>query len=97
MHSVTEALAKVEALRAEGKGYGAIAKELGFKLGPVISDAKHTRNAMRKVGKPDAAMKHDHDHSHAHHEKAPKPEKAARPEKPAQPEKMGKPEKPPKP
>ena len=38
--TMTEALAKVEALRAEGKGYGAIAKELGFKLGPVITTTR---------------------------------------------------------
>jgi hypothetical protein len=92
--TMTDALAKVEALRSEGKGYGAIAKELGFKLGPVVSAAQHTRNQMR----------HD-----AHHSQAPSNASVGKPEHPAKPEKMNhppkaerppkapKPEKPPKP
>jgi hypothetical protein len=45
--TMTDAIAKVDSMRTEGKGYGAIAKELGFKLGPVVSEARHVRNAAR--------------------------------------------------
>jgi hypothetical protein len=50
---MTTALATVDALRAEGKGWGSIAKELGFKLGPVVSAASHERNALRKGTEPE--------------------------------------------
>jgi len=35
-----DALNRVEGMRDDGKGYGQIAHELGFKLGDVVSDAK---------------------------------------------------------
>ena len=45
--TMTEALQKVGDLRAQGNGWGAIAKDLGFKLGPVVSEMRHVRNEMR--------------------------------------------------
>lgn len=45
--TMTESLARVGDLRAEGKGWGAIAKELGFKLGPVVSEANRVSHELR--------------------------------------------------
>ena len=39
-----DALVRVEAMRKEGKGYGQIAEELGFELGPVVSVGNHHLN-----------------------------------------------------
>ncbi len=39
----TDALQKLDTLRAEKEGWGRIAKDMGFKLGPVVSAAEHTR------------------------------------------------------
>jgi hypothetical protein len=94
--TMSDALTKVEALRADGKGYGAIAKELGFKLGPVISAAKHTRNEMRHESH-SASSPGQVPAEKGHAGKPPHAEKPPRPEKPNHPEKMPKPEKPPKP
>ena len=54
---LSDALTKIESLRSEGKGWGNISKELGFKLGPVISEARHTRQEFQadKAGKPERA------------------------------------------
>ena len=41
--TMTDALQKVDSLRAEKEGWGKIAKDLGFKLGPVVNTAEHTR------------------------------------------------------
>jgi hypothetical protein len=91
--TMNEALAKVEALRAEGKGYGAIAKELGFKLGPVVSAARHARNEMRH----DARHQHMHE-KHPHRGERPqKMERAPKAERPPKAERAPRPEKPPKP
>jgi hypothetical protein len=46
--TMNDALTKIDALRAEDHGWGAIAKELGFKLGPVVSAARHARNELRR-------------------------------------------------
>lgn len=45
--ALTDALTQIEALRGDGKGYGNIAKELGFKLGPVISEVQRARQEFR--------------------------------------------------
>lgn len=37
----------MKALRNEGKGWSVIAKELGFKLGPVVREVQHVRQALR--------------------------------------------------
>jgi len=68
----TDALNKVEALRASGEGWGKIANDLGFKLGPVISDAHHVRHEMHH-----ASVEHPHhevnqmEHSHPDHPERP--------------------------
>jgi len=46
--TMAEALNKIETLRSQKMGWGKIANSLGFKLGPVVSVASHTRNELRK-------------------------------------------------
>jgi hypothetical protein len=46
--TMAEALNKIETLRSQKMGWGKIANSLGFKLGPVVSAASHTRNELRK-------------------------------------------------
>ena len=51
--STADALKRVEDLRDQGRGYGGIAKELGFKLGPVVSNVKRSETALRTTGRPE--------------------------------------------
>ena len=44
--TMTDALQKLDTLRADKEGWGKIAKDLGFKLGPVVSAAEHTRQEL---------------------------------------------------
>jgi hypothetical protein len=46
--TMTDALQKLDTLRAEKEGWGKIAKDLGFKLGPVVSTAEHTRIELNR-------------------------------------------------
>jgi hypothetical protein len=46
--TMTAALQKLDTLRAEKEGWGKIAKDLGFKLGPVVSAAEHTRIELNR-------------------------------------------------
>ena len=46
--TMADALNKVETLRSQKMGWGKVANSLGFKLGPVVSTASHTRNELRK-------------------------------------------------
>ena len=78
--SQSAALAQVVALRQERKGWGVIAKELGVKLGHVVSEVKKAAKATDHfAGKPDKADK----------DKVAKAEKPEKMEKPAKPEKPG--------
>ncbi len=108
-----EALNQVLQMREEGMGWGNIAKELGYKLGPVVSgkSAKEIKNRMKvdpDIEVPEVEMmdKSIRPANMNKLEKAPKPEKVQKPEKPEKPpkperiqkpEKIEKPEKPPKP
>src|SRR5258708_4002457 len=86
--SQSAALAQVVALRQERKGWGVIAKELGVKLGHVVSEVKKAEKATDHfAGKPDKADKDEV-------AKAEKPEKMEKIEKPEKMEKPAKPEKP---
>lgn len=61
-------------------GWGQIAKEMGFKLGPVVSSVHKVEKATRKdMGKMEKAGKH---------EKMEKPGKMEKMERPAKPERM---------
>lgn len=78
--TMTEALNKIETLRSQKMGWGKIAKDLGFKLGPVVSAAMHTRNELRKESRVERSSG------------SPKPEKAGKTERAARTEKVGRPE-----
>ncbi len=78
--SMADALNKIETLRGQKMGWGKIAKSLGFKLGPVVSSAMHTRNELRRESQAQGA-------SHA-----PKTQKTVGAEKTGRPEVMGRPE-----
>ncbi len=70
-----DALAKIETLRAEKTGWGKIAMDLGFKLGPVVSAAQHTRNELRRESQSTGQTKI-----------SPKPENDTLSEKPVRPD-----------
>ena len=100
--TMTEALQKVGDLRAQGSGWGSIAKDLGFKLGPIVSEMRHVRNEMR------AEMKHtDFDrgkvdkremgHERIQIEREHKGDRMERAERMDRPERMEKPERPERP
>ena len=106
--TMTEALTRVGDLRAEGKGWGAIAKELGFKLGPVVSEANRVRHELRAEARvaETGSQKHDKefrrgdDGQSGHMQKADRAEhmsRPERPERPQRPERIERPEKPEKP
>ena len=78
--TMTVALNKIETLRGQKMGWGKIAKDLGFKLGPVVSTAMHTRNELRKESRVERSSG------------SPKPEKAGKTERAARTEKVGRPE-----
>ena len=89
--NTTDALNKIVSLRSRKMGWGKIARNLGFKLGPVISVAQHARNELR---------------GETHLEKSPtaqkvksagKPEKASMDESIGRPEHVGRPERPARP
>ena len=78
--TMADALNKIESLRSQKMGWGKIAKDLGFKLGPVVSAAMHTRNELRKESRAERSSG------------SPKPEKAGKTERAARTEKVGRPE-----
>jgi hypothetical protein len=45
---MTDSVARVESLRADGKSWGEIATKLQFGLGPVIQEAKNTAEGLRQ-------------------------------------------------
>jgi len=51
---MTEALLRVGDLRAAGRGWGVIAKEVGVNLGAVACQAKQVRQQMRAEAKKEA-------------------------------------------
>jgi hypothetical protein len=85
--TIQSALTKIESLRADKMGYGKIAKDLGFKLGPVVSDAKHVRNELAQELRAERAQKADKVEKTERAERAERPARPERPERPARPEK----------
>jgi hypothetical protein len=86
--TMADALNKIETLRSQKMGWGKIANSLGFKLGPVVSAASHTRNELRKesrVEKSTGSLKS---------EKSEKAERSAKAEKIERPVSTGRPERP---
>jgi len=78
--TLMDALTKIETLRADKMGWGKIAKDLGFKLGPVVSAAQHARNELRRESQTTGSAK-----------VSPKPETAAMSEKPVRPDMAARP------
>jgi len=84
--TMTDALNKIETLRSQKMGWGKIANTLGFKLGPVVSTAMHTRNELRRESKTQAT-------SHVQKvEKASGTDNAVRAQGMGHPERIGRPE-----
>ena len=75
--TMTAALQKLDTLRAEKEGWGKISKDLGFKLGPVVSAAEHTRQELTR----DIQVA----------ERPQKSEKVDRPDRPQRPERVERP------
>lgn len=84
--TLMDALARIETLRADHTGWGRIANDLGFKLGPVVSAAQHARNELRRESQTTGSAK-----------VSPKPEKAAMGERPARPDMTARPNRPERP
>jgi hypothetical protein len=88
--TITDALNKVETLRSEKMGWGRIAKDLGFKLGPVIGKVERSETAVRTadregVERGEGKSKADHLEKASgaeRHERLDRPERAERPERP---------------
>jgi hypothetical protein len=82
--TMTDALNKISAMRADKMGWGKIAKDLGLKLGPVVNEAMHVRSEMRKESRMERSEKVEK------HEKAEmggeRPDRAGRPDRPEHPE-----------
>lgn len=110
--TMTEALQKVGDLRAQGSGWGAIAKDLGFKLGPIVSEMRHVRNEMRaemrkadldgadKVSKREVAherLQIEREHKGGRMERAERMDRPERMEKPERPERPERPDRPERP
>jgi len=77
--TTADALNRVGTLRDEGKGYGAIAKDLGFKLGPVVSSVHRSSDTIRSSARAQRPEKS------ARPERPERPERTQRPEKPDHP------------
>lgn len=90
--TMAESLNKIETLRSQKMGWGKIANSLGFKLGPVVSAASHTRNELRKVSHVAGSQgslkfeKSENSERSAKAEKIERPVSAGRPERPVHPE-----------
>ncbi len=81
--TMTDALQKIDTLRADKEGWGKIAKDLGFKLGPVVSAAEHSRvELIRDLHAAERPAKI---------EKVERVERPDRPQRPERPERVDRP------
>ena len=80
--TMSDALQKIDALRSEKEGWGKIAKDLGFKLGPVVSAAEHARLELVRDIHQDRVQKV---------EKVERMERPERPQRPERPERVERP------
>ncbi|HEY6973627.1 MAG TPA: hypothetical protein VI359_04925 [Nitrospiraceae bacterium] len=101
--TLTAALDRINTLRNEGRGWGNISKELGFKLGPIVSEVRQSLNDLRrdlraeqvKTGKVNdsgngADLKREARLEHIERAQRPeRPERPQRPERPEKPERVG--------
>lgn len=86
--AMTDALNKISAMRADKMGWGKIAKDLGFKLGPVVREARHVRNEMRKEARMERSEKNE---KHEREGKGERPDRGGRSDRPNRPEHPEKP------
>lgn len=85
------ALQRVGDLRNDKRGWGNISKELGFKLGPVVSDVKHSLQDLRREGQTGQLKVEKAD---TRGEQSSRPERFERPQRPERPEQPQRPERP---
>ena len=87
--TLSAAQERIETLRNDGKGWGSISKELGFKLGPLVSDVRHSLNELRRDLHPDqlTTVKADDRGDGKREARAEHLEQAQRPERPERQEK----------
>jgi hypothetical protein len=89
--TTADALVRVQEMRSQKLGYGRIAQDLGFKLGPIISNVQRSDRATRRAHNPSKEKphgdKHAGDHPDMSYDRPDKPAKADHPEHPAKPEK----------
>jgi hypothetical protein len=90
--TMAEALNKIETLRSQKMGWGKIANSLGFKLGPVVSAASHTRNELRKESRMEKSPGSLKSEKSEKAERSPKAEKIGRPDTAGRPERVARPE-----
>jgi hypothetical protein len=84
--TMADALNKVETLRSQKMGWGKIAKSLGFKLGPVVSAASHSRNELKKESRAERLPGSLKSEKSEKTEWSPKAEKIGRPDIAGRPE-----------
>jgi len=88
------------AMRADGMGWGQIAKELGFKLGSVMGKGKsgETTASTKASGKTERAAKADKAERTAKADRSTgKPDRVAKVDRPSRPDKIDRPQKPDRP
>jgi len=84
--TMAEALNKIETLRSQKMGWGKIANDLGFKLGPVVSAAMHTRNELRNESRMEKSPGSLKSEKSEKADRSPKAEKIGRPDTAGRPE-----------
>jgi len=93
----SDALVKVESLRSSGEGWGKIAKDLGFKLGPVVSAAHHAHHEMRETLQQEKAER-GHGEAMEHHpdrvDHLDRPDHPDHPDHPEHPDHVDRPDRP---
>ncbi len=77
------ALAKIEGMRAQKQGWGRIARDLGFKLGPVVSSVQRARHDMSPA--PRTETKAQPERSMRNERPQGRPERPERSERPGRP------------
>ena len=92
--AMADALNKIETLRSQKMGWGKIANTLGFKLGPVVSTAMHTRNELRRESRTQTSSGVQKVEKSGMMEKVDKAAGIGRPEHVGRPERMARPERP---
>ena len=86
----------VLAMRADGMGWGQIAKDLGFRLGELVSASNRSERAAARVagGKADRAARAERIARADRPDRADKPERPDRPERPERPQRPERPDRP---